>query len=376
MAINFAEKHATLIDEAFAAASITERAVNKDYDFVGVRTVKVHSVPTVGMNDYNPTGNNRYGTPKELEDNVQEMTMVPDRSFTFTVDQGNSQDDEALNEGKALRRQIEQEVIPEVDVYRLSVMAASAKHVGYGPYKGTGIAGAYERVLDLNAAIDDSKVPTEGRLLYVTSAFYKGLKLDPNFIKPSDIAQGMLQKGQIGEVDGLPIFKDMKRLPTGVDFLITHPKATTAPWKLSEYKTHDNPPGINGKLVEGRNRFDAFVLEQKRGALAVHRGSKVKLEPVNVKGETTGTTRFTDVMGAAELSGNASVKMGTLCIVFSASNIAALDLGADISDTTAFPELALGADFACDASAKYRVYLKDQSGKLIGESDQAIAERK
>lgn len=376
MAINFMEKHAALIDEAFTAASVTDRAVNKDYEFVGVRTVKVHSVPTVKLNDYTPSGTYRYGTPAELEDNVQELTLGPDRAFTFTVDKGNSDDDTALNEGAALRRQIEQEVVPEVDMYRFARMAAGAKHVRYGAYKGSGNTGAYERLLDLNADVDDAKVPAEGRLAYVTSAFYKALKLDPNFIKPSEMAQGMLQKGQIGEVDGLQVYKDNKRMPAGVDAMIVHPKATTAPWKLSDYKTHKDPPGINGVLVEGRNRYDAFVLDQKRGALAVHRGSKLKLEPDNVEGTATGATQFTAVGGATVLDGNAAVRMGTLCYAFSGSNIAALEIGTDIKDTTAFPELTLGVDLTCDASAKYRVYLKDQNGMLIGESEQGTVKRK
>ena len=68
MAINYADKHAQQIDERFTAGSITEAVVNKDYDFVGVKTVKVHSVPTVALNDYKRTGSNRYGEPTELED--------------------------------------------------------------------------------------------------------------------------------------------------------------------------------------------------------------------------------------------------------------------------------------------------------------------
>lgn len=34
-----------------------------------------------------------------------------------------------------------------------------------------------------------------------------------------------------------------------------------------KYKTHDNPPGINGALVEGRICYDAFVLENKAKAI-------------------------------------------------------------------------------------------------------------
>lgn len=37
--------------------------------------------------------------------------------------------------------------------------------------------------------------------------------------------------------------------------------------KLESYKTHEDPPGINGTLVEGRICYDAFVLENKKKAI-------------------------------------------------------------------------------------------------------------
>ena len=39
MAINYAVKYASKIDERFASEALTEGAINKDYDFVGVKTV-------------------------------------------------------------------------------------------------------------------------------------------------------------------------------------------------------------------------------------------------------------------------------------------------------------------------------------------------
>ena len=62
----------------------------------------------------------------------------------------------------------------------------------------------------------------------------------------------------------MPVVLTPGRLPQGVEFIIAHPVATTSPVKLEDYKIHDNPPGINGKLVEGRIRYDAFVLENKK----------------------------------------------------------------------------------------------------------------
>lgn len=266
MAINYADKHAAQIDERFHAGSITEALVNKDYDFVGVKTVKVHSVPTVALNDYTRSGANRYGTPAELGDSVQEMTMSQDKAFTFTVDKGNSEDDSALNAGKALQREIDEVIVPTVDRYRLEVMTKKAKHKTYGAVTKTT---AYEAILDLNALLDDDLVPMQGRAVVVSSAFYKLLKLDSNFIRNSDLGQKTLITGQLGEVDGLPIVRAMGRLPSDVAFLIAHPSATTAPHKLSEYKVHQDPPGLSGALVEGRDYYDAFVLNEKKCAIGV-----------------------------------------------------------------------------------------------------------
>ena len=44
--------------------------VNSDYDFEGVQTVKVYSVPTAPLNDYVMSGTSRYGTPDELQNDV------------------------------------------------------------------------------------------------------------------------------------------------------------------------------------------------------------------------------------------------------------------------------------------------------------------
>ena len=98
------------------------------------------------------------------------------------------------------------------------------------------------------------------------------IKLDPSFIKSSDLAQDMLIKGQVGQIDGLPVvLTPTSYLPENVEFFVTHAMATTSPVKLADYKIHDNPPGINGQLVEGRIRYDAFVLDNKKKCIYVHK---------------------------------------------------------------------------------------------------------
>ncbi len=272
MAINYASKYAQKIDEKFSRESMTSPAVNDDYDFVGVKTVNVYSIPTAQMNDYTATGSSRYGTPEELQNTVQEMTMSQDRSFTFTIDRGNYNDTQMSNAaGAALQRQIREVVVPEIDKYRFKVICDNAQTTVTGEVsKET----AYDEFLTGTSELIENNVPLSGCCAFVSSNFYKNIKEDSSFVRGGDMSQQMLVKGQVGCVDGIPIIVvPSSYFPENVEFILTNSAATVSPVKLSEYKVHDNPPGINGWLVEGRVYYDAFVLDNKKNAIYVFKNS-------------------------------------------------------------------------------------------------------
>lgn len=273
MVVNLASRYEKKVDERFKLKSLTDKAVNHEYNWEGVNAITIYSIPTVGMNDYTKSGTSRYGTAAELDNTVQTLTLTRDRSFTFTIDKGNRQDTQNVMEaGKALARQIDEVIVPELDTYRLSTMAAAAVSNGHTATAAVTKDNAYESILAGTEALDEKKVPTGGRLLYVTPAFYNLIKLSSDFIKATELNAKMLVSGQVGEIDGMKVIKiPTSYLPANTPFLIVHPVATVAANKLQDYKTHDNPPGINGQLVEGRVRYDAFVLENKKDALYVHK---------------------------------------------------------------------------------------------------------
>lgn len=271
MAINYAEKYSPQVDERFKLGSLTTALVNNAYDWLGVATVKVYSVPTAEMNDYTLTGSNRYGTPAELNNEVQEMTLAKDRSFTFTIDK-KSEDDTmgVMAAGAALARQIDEVIIPEIDTYRISKLVAGAPTANVIKDIAVTKANAYEKFLSVQEILDNKKVPTGGRICMCTPGYYNMLKLDEAFTKKGDMATKIAINGLVGEVDGVYIIKAPKSyFPENVNFLITNPIVMPAPIKLTEYKIHDDAPGISGHLVEGRIRYDAFVLDQKKDAIGV-----------------------------------------------------------------------------------------------------------
>lgn len=271
MAINYAEKYSPQVDERFKLGSLTTALVNNAYDWLGVATVKVYSVPTAEMNDYTLTGSNRYGTPAELNNEVQEMTLAKDRSFTFTIDK-KSEDDTmgVMAAGAALARQIDEVAIPEIDKYRISKLVAGAPTANVIKDVAVTKANAYEKFLAVQEILDNKKVPTGGRICMCTPGYYNMLKLDEAFTKKGDMATKIAINGLVGEVDGVYIIKAPKSyFPENVNFLISNPIVMPAPIKLTEYKIHDDAPGISGHLVEGRIRYDAFVLDQKKDTIGV-----------------------------------------------------------------------------------------------------------
>lgn len=288
MANNLATKYSSVVDERFKEASLTEAAVNRDYDWDGVASVIVYDVDTSAMNNYTTSGSNRYGTPSELGNGIQTFTIGQDRSFTFTIDRKNNDDAMmVMAAGEALGRQIDEVVTPETDEYRIAKMVLNA-----GNSDGTAIttANAYSKFLDARANIRKAKVPVNGCIAFVSTNFYKKIKQDSSFVKASDIAQNMLITGQIGRIDNIAVVEVPDSYLLGAEFVITHPVATTACEKLAEYRIHDNAPGISGWLVEGRTRYDAFVRKNKKSAIATQIGA------ITLESAATGTSTVTTVL--------------------------------------------------------------------------------
>lgn len=269
---NLATKYSKQVDERFYRESQVMMALNNDYKFTGVQTVAVYSLPVAPMNDYQRSGSTRYGEANDLATNVQTLTIKRDRSFTFAIDKGDKIQSEMVKDaGKALSRQIREVCVPEFDTYVLKTLAAAATARGAYSTAAINKTNAYEMFLSGMEHLGNHNVPDKGRVCFCSYKFANFLKQDSSFMKYGDKSQQMLEKGVIGEVDGCKIVKvPATRLPAGAAFLITHSCAACAPKQLTDYKIHDNPPGISGWLVEGRLIYDAFVLNNKADAIYYH----------------------------------------------------------------------------------------------------------
>ena len=274
MSVDLVAKFSPYVDEQFKAESKLNLLTNDDIDWTGAHTVRVYTVTTSAMHDYDRDGStltdgkwSRYGPVAGLDATTEELTLKKDRSFTFAIDKMDEDETgDVLNAAVALARQIKEVVIPEVDTYTYGVMCAGA---GTKPAAMVLTSdNIYDSILAGNSALDDAEVSETNRVLMVTPAVYKLMKRNPDITMETDIGQEQRQLGVIGMLDGCSVIKvPANRVPEDFGFMIAHPSATVAPVKLEEYKIHIDPPGLSGNLVEGRVCYDSFVLDNKKNGI-------------------------------------------------------------------------------------------------------------
>lgn len=273
MAIELATKYLPYVDEIFKAESKKSLLTNDDFDWTGAHTVKVYKIGTSSMTDYDRAGTgsgatgSRYGTIGNLSATTQSMVITKDRSFTFVIDKLDSDETgRTLEAASALARQLREVVVPEVDSYVYGKMCTGA---GTKPAAVTLTKdNIYSEIVKGTTALDDAEVNESGRVLLVVPAVYQLMKQSSEIVLNTNVGEDMRIKGVISNLDGMNVIKvPSGRVPENFGFMIAHPVATAAPTKLADYKTHQDPPGISGSLIEGRIVYDAFILDNKKLAI-------------------------------------------------------------------------------------------------------------
>lgn len=275
MAVNLAEKYSSKLDQIWTHASYTDAWINKKYDFDGVKTVKVYTVTTVAPSDYDRTSTgDRFGGNAELQDTIATYTLTNDKSFKIAIDRGNfEQGERAKKAGEVLKHEMNEQIIPLIDADRLAAAAAGATAVSQTVTAG---ADAYEDTLDLNVFLDEAKAPLEGRVLFVTPAFYKGIKLAiVKEVEASEYNTKLLGKGFVGTLDGVPVVKvPTTYFPAGVKAILVHRDTLLGVRQITETRIKTDSEFVSGSILLGRFIYGAFVLEGKKyGVAAVVDGS-------------------------------------------------------------------------------------------------------
>ena len=290
--LNLSSKYSNKIAKRFSTASFLAGNVSNEYDFAGVKSLVIYTPKTVDLTDYDRTAAvNRFGTPVEMEDSIQELVMSQDKGFSITIDKGNNDDQMMIKEaGKMLNLQIAEKVVPWMDKYALGQFIKQA-----GTIAGTAEAPTEDTIIgDIFAAatvLDNEMVPAENRFLYIKASVYNMLRQAKEFMGADSLMEKNLAKGVVGQIADMRVIKmPDSYFPANAYFLIAYKDSVIMPNKIKTARVLHEVPGLDGALLEGRNYFDAFVLGAKAmGVYALVDAAYICATPTIVVGENTAT---------------------------------------------------------------------------------------
>lgn len=264
MSVNLATKYETKLDERFKHGSFTDKWVGNNYNWDGVNTIKVWTLLTDELNDYSVgSGTSRFGTPTEVDDEVNTYTLSKKRSFAKTFDECNVQDTMFIRKANTYLKQMwDERYIPEIDKYRLARWAngAGTTKLGSALTKSTVITElrlAFETLDNLN-------VPSENRVIFMPPRTVTLFMLSDEMKYQQGFVSDGVVKGHVNNFSNAPIIQvPESRMPAGCEFLVKYKSASADPMKLRMLRANTDVPGVAGTLMEGLCRYDSFVLANK-----------------------------------------------------------------------------------------------------------------
>lgn len=270
MAINVAVKYAPKVSERYTLNSLTDKYCGHDFEFNGVKGLRVYSVDPVPVVDYQRSGTSRYGELTELGDTVQEMLMTQDKGFNFSIDAGNASEQFNIKHANArLKAQIDEVVTPDVDAYRLNAWV-TGNGLSDGKTILTSNDGALTKsnivaaIFTANATMSDHRVPRTNRVMFIPELTFAQFKLADVVMGADGISAENIRRGYRGTIDGVDVVTvPGSMFPEGCNFIIKHKNATVDAMKLKSMHVHKSPMGVDGDVVEFRYIHDSFVLDSK-----------------------------------------------------------------------------------------------------------------
>lgn len=279
MTIQLHEKYRKALVERYAHESYVKGNTSNEYEWEGVAAVTLTAIKTVPLGNYTRSGANRFGTATEVQDENQRIAITQDKAFTLTVDNANfKQQDGQKKAAKVLKAQNDEQVVPFWDKYALGVFTANAGKTVV-PGSATSKSNIVERLMEANEHFVNNGISLNDVVVYMPASKYTMLRLSSEFLGVDKLGEKVLTKGEVGMCCDMKIVVvPASYLPTGVDFLATKKDAVVLPMQINKTRVHQDPPGIDGMLIEGHYLGDAGVVFSKANgvyALLSSNASKV-----------------------------------------------------------------------------------------------------
>ena len=297
--INLADKYSSKIVDKFYKDSVILGKTNKEYDWDGVKSIKVWTINTYAPTDYGKPSSDtaitgahaRYGSTYEVADTVQTMTLTQDKAVSLSVDKGNNTEQMMIkNSGIVMARELREQFVPMFDKYCLArwsgLMTTAPSWASNVTVKADGVTLAKSAIVEAISAgvtaIRNNLTDVDDAYCFIGESDFAKLLLSPEFLAVDKLAERNLERGVMGKVRGLQIVPvpDSYLTTTGntnltanLHFMIVKKSAVLAPTKIKDAKVHSDPVGISGALMEVRWLYDAFALDTKAKGIYVSKAT-------------------------------------------------------------------------------------------------------
>ena len=219
----------------------------------------------------------------EVGDTVQEMTVNDDKAFFGSIDKRNNTETlQTKAAAKVLKRETDEVLIPYVDKYRLTKLAAGAGTQTSVTAANWAKDTIIETIMRANAAMSNLKVPDTGRVMYMSYSSAVDLKLANQVVGIDKLGEKAIVNGVMGRVDKCQIrlvpdeYMPLVSVGSGGSatnhralFIIIKTGVALAPKKIETFRVINNSHLVDGSLVQGRMLHDCFVLDTKKNGIYV-----------------------------------------------------------------------------------------------------------
>lgn len=170
--IALAQRYLPMLDEVYKYGSKSAILDSPNVQFIGGNTVKVYKTTMDGLGDYSRNGGYVNGA---VNGSWETMTLSQDRGRSFQIDAMDNEETMDLAFGTLAGEFIRTKVAPEVDAYTFAKISANAGTTANADITigTTDVPGLVDTAAK---AMNESEVPEEGRILFISETAYGGLK--------------------------------------------------------------------------------------------------------------------------------------------------------------------------------------------------------
>ena len=280
--------HDKLVKSLEYATNLAGKTTN-EYKLDGSEGIFLTSLLPQALTNYTMSGTSRYGSPAEANNAQQYIPWDYDKSCAITVDKANYQDGGYLaTAGAVIQEQNEAIVAPfvERDFYQKLAENAGGINATATALSASNVMG---RIIAAEAAFRNAGIPAAERYLAIGTTAFQLIR--QSLTSCDTVTDKLLLKGVVGRIGTLNIIEVADAdLLSGVNFVAWQKKAALKAFDIKDAKVHQDPPGINGILVEMRVRGVAAVIRKYAGGVYVDCSNSVPVSAPSINSSTGAIT--------------------------------------------------------------------------------------